>query len=231
MYGRGMPSPSPAPTIYVVMQDQGGGGFWSNTAAVSLLAALLSVALGAFLTARSQRRHARALDQQQVARENREVRRGLYVRVALTFDKLNHLILEWIRLDAPADANERQRVGNDLRDTLNHLSALATEVEVSGSHALARLLHRVASRPNFPKGSDGHNRYIQDLSAEEWEEFRTRLLGQRGEATDLMNFDLAVLSQERPSFWRRLFWSLQEDRAIRTRAAEPGPGSGPASTL
>lgn len=225
-----MSTPSPAPTIYVVMQDQG-GGFWSNTAAVSLLAALLSVALGAFLTARAQRWHARALDQQQVARENREVRRGLYVRVALTFDRMNHLLLEWIRLDQDAPSGpkseEKQRAGEELRDTLNRMTALATEVEISGSPDLAGLLHGVASRPNFPRRPDGHNLLIEDISADEWEEFRTRLQDQRGQANDLMRFDLATLSGQVPPLWLRIAWSLTS----RNRpGAEPEPGGSPPPT-
>lgn len=218
-----MPTPSPTPTVFVVMERS--GGFWDNQALVTLAA----VFVGGLISYLAQRAHAKREYERELAKEFREVRRGLYARVALTFDSLNHLILEWRRLDDIASRSrtkanrEKEQVGLALVEKMNDMTALATEVGISGRIDIADFLHSVASRGNIPGGIDDEEDYrdIQGISSSDWEEFRQRLLVQREDAYMAMREDLEFLGMNVPAWMKPLaFIAAMRDRRRERRNAE-----------
>ncbi|MEV0949686.1 hypothetical protein [Promicromonospora sp. NPDC050249] len=182
------------------------------------MTAIVSVALGALLTFLVQWMLSGRQARHEVAKEDRESRRSLYVRVALAFDQINHLILEWIRLDLEGKAGEdadRVRTGYGLAEAMNLMTALASEVEITGHPVLAEFLHDVASRENLPLDEHGHNRLISDVTSDEWEDFRRKLLHQRGNAVALMRVDIEALSGRLAPWPIRAIWAWRARRALR----------------
>jgi hypothetical protein len=216
-----MPTPSPDPTVYVVMQGQESA--WSNPA----MTAIVSVALGALLTFLVQWMLSGRQARHEVTKEDRESRRSLYVRVALAFDQINHMILEWIRLDLDGKTGEdvdRVRAGRGLAEAMNVMTALASEVEITGHPVLAEFLHSVASRDNLPTDERGHNQLISDVTSDEWETFRRKLLHQRRDAVALMRVDIEALSGRLAPWPIRAFWAwrARRDRSEEGNSVEAG---------